>query len=201
MNINSIFFAATITFATLFFGEGKAVEISRISIVAKTIHSHYVKRVMVSIDDKVMEIVFPGRGAREKTFAMATDKWRDSPMIYFVLDSRGQTPLIAYFQFDGNDVCFIGQYARLIFDAESNLVIEPLHSSSSEQIVNRYELNKCVLNLHDQLRDKAVISRSTNENSVKRVVTKLKGDNSRKFYCEYSVEQEKTLDPENCFRR
>ena len=110
-------------------------------------------------------------------------------------------PAIAYFGYDGRNICFIGEYSRLIFEKESNLVIESLHSSASEQIVNRYDFTRCTLKSYDQLMDKAIISETVGDGSVKRVVTKLKGNYSKKFRCEYSIEQGRIVDPDKCFKR
>lgn len=201
MNLKLKCLAAGLFAANFLCAELAANEISNVFIVSKDVEFKYVKRVTVSIGGEVALFVLPGIGARKESFAMDTEMWGNAKIINFLLDARGQVPAIAYYGYHGKDVCLIGEFSRLIFEKESNLVIEPLHSSASEKVINRYDFRGCSLNIHDQLMDKAIGIESFNGGSFKRVVTKLKGVHSKKFRCEYAVEHGASVDPDNCFRR
>ena len=88
MKVNLICLAA-IQIVTNFSYAEPAAEISNIFIVSKSIEFKHVKKINVSIDGKIKSFIFPGGGAREETFAMGIDRWRDVSIINFMLDARG----------------------------------------------------------------------------------------------------------------
>lgn len=171
-----------------------------LQVVAKKIQSGYVKSVTFKFDSATRTVDLPGPGARIETFAAAVDEWNHGePVASFLLDERGQIPSIAYYGLQNRKTCLIGVYGKLAFDTESQLIVEPLHSSATEQVIRRYEASKCSLQLYDQLKDQADIEGTAGY--VKRTVTRMGGKSSAKNSCEYTVSQGKILDPDGCFKK
>jgi len=171
-----------------------------ITVLTKKIRSGYVKSVTFKIDSAIRTVDLPGSGARAETFACAVEQWQHrTPVVSFLLDDRGQIPSLAYYGLSTKRTCFYGVHGKLTFDVENQLVVEPLHSSASEQVIRRYEASECNLKEYDELKDKADID--DNPNYIKRKVTRIRGKQLARRSCEYSISEGKVLDPHDCFKK
>ena len=176
-----------------------AVEKNDVEVLHSTMKAGYIKNVTIKVDGNVQEIKLPSSGAREKSFSISGLRWGGSRMLGVTLDDRGQIPSVAYFQIEGKKSCFVGEHSLLSFDNESNFVVEPMHSSASEQVINRYKLKKCELSFYDQLVDKAV--EADDPDVITRRVIRVKGVDLPRYECDYTIKQGKILDADNCFRK
>lgn len=195
---SSLFFCACLFGATP--SPSFAENSQPLKVVAKKIRSGYVKSVTFKFNSATRTVDLPSPGARIETFTAELDEWAHGERVAsFLLDERGQIPSIAYYGLPDKKTCFIGVYGRLTFDTESQLIVEPLHSSAIELVIRRYEASECGLKEYDQLKDEADIE--GNSGYVKRTVTRVGGRSSAKTSCEYTISDGKIFDPDGCFKK
>lgn len=191
-------------FCAFFFAAPPGSSFAKISqpltVIAKKIRSGYVQSVTFKLNSAIRTVDLPSPGARTETFAATVDEWEHgAPVVSFLLDERGQIPLLAYYGLPKKKTCFIGVHGKLTFDTETQLIVEPLHSSAIEQVIRRYEASECSLKQYDQLKDEADIE--GNANYVKRTVTRIGGKPPAHTPCEYTVSGGKVFDPDDCFKK
>jgi hypothetical protein len=173
-------------------------EIQNIELVGVTPKSGRIHGVEIKIQGRLRNITLPAPGADRSSFSMAQANWGDSQILALTLDERGRIPAVAYFDMTTKGLCLIGEYAPLIVDPRTQLVVEAMYSSASKQIINRYTYKDCKMRLHDQLIDQVLDTESIHV--IRRSVARVKGDAISQPACEYEIRDGQPVNDEACFQ-